>query len=97
MASVSGVYLYCIWKLNLNEYQNGILEDWYKDYHEVKYFQDKHTQAIWKNEQVPKSPWKNTDRKGANTFPFYNLPPVLKNILEKGFFLFFFLFRSWMK
>ena len=24
MTSVSGVYLYCIWKLNLNEYQNGV-------------------------------------------------------------------------
>ena len=26
------------------------------------------------------------DGKGTNTFPFYNLPPVLRNILEKGFF-----------
>ena len=37
------------------------------------------------NEQVPKSPWITTDRKGANTFPFYNLPPVLRNS-QKRFF-----------
>ena len=24
MASVSGAYMYCIWKLNMNEYKNGI-------------------------------------------------------------------------
>ena len=27
------------------------------------------------NEQVSKSQWITMDRKGANTFPFYNLPP----------------------
>ena len=26
------------------------------------------------------------DRKGANTFPFYNLPPELEKRLEKEFF-----------
>ena len=43
------------------------------------------------NEQVPKSPWITTDRKGANTFPFYNLPPVLRSISKKEFFCAFFL------
>ena len=32
------------------------------------------------------------DRKGANTFPFYNLPPVLK-ISKKEFFCAFFSFQ----
>ena len=32
------------------------------------------------------------DRKGANTFPFYNLPPALK-ISKKGIFLCFFPFQ----
>ena len=31
------------------------------------------------------------DRKGSNTFPFYNLPPVLRNISKKEFFCAFFL------
>ena len=31
------------------------------------------------------------DRKGDNTFPFYNLPPVLRNISKKEFFCAFFL------
>ena len=31
------------------------------------------------------------DRKGANTFHFYNLPPVLRNISKKEFFCAFFL------
>ena len=29
------------------------------------------------------------DRKGANTFPFYNLPPVLRNISKKVFSVLF--------
>ena len=47
-------------------------------------------------EHVPKSPWITTERNGANTFPFYNLPPVLKNILEKGFSVLF-PFLDWIK
>ena len=40
---------------------------------------------FWKhNEQVSKSPWITMDRKGANTFPFYNLLPEPKKNL-KGF------------
>ena len=31
------------------------------------------------------------DRRGANTFPFYTLPPVLRNISKKEFFCAFFL------
>ena len=43
-------------------------------------------------EQVPKSPWITTDRKGANTFPFYNLPPEPEKHLEKRkFSMLFFL------
>ena len=38
-------------------------------------------------EQVPKSPWITTDRKGANTFPFYNLPPEPRNISKRNFFV----------
>ena len=37
-------------------------------------------------EQVPKSPWITTDRKGANTHPFYNLPPDPEKYLKKEFF-----------
>ena len=44
-------------------------------------------------EQVPKSLWITTDRKGANTFPFYNLPLEPEKYLEKGIFLCFFPFR----
>ena len=52
------------------------LEDGYKSYHKVKRRTKailklfSNTQKQFKNEQVPKSPWKTTDRKGANTFPF---------------------------
>ena len=53
------------------------------------------THKKFKNEQVPKSPWKTLDRKGANTFPFYNLPLVLR-ISRKRIFLYFVLF-GWMK
>ena len=46
----------------------------------------KNTKAIFKNEHVPKSPQITKDRKGANTFHFYNLPPVLiisrKNVIS---------------
>ena len=42
--------------------------------------------------KVPKSTWKTTDRKGANTFPFYNLPPPYSEISQKKeFFCAFFL------
>ena len=55
-----------------------------------KTFQNKtHKHKQFKNEQVPKSPWKTMDRKGANTFPFYNLPPVLRNISKKVFSVLF--------
>ena len=48
---------------------------------------------FWKhNEQVPKSPWIITDKKGANTFPFYNLPPEPEKHLEKEFLCAFVLF-----
>ena len=43
------------------------------------------------HKQVPKSPWITTDRKGANTFPFYNLPLEPEKYLEKGIFCAFFL------
>ena len=32
--------------------------------------------------QVTKSPWKTMDEKGANTFPFHNLPPDSRNNLK---------------
>ena len=63
-------------------------EDWYKGYHEVKLFKAS-THKQFKNEQVPKSSWKNKDRKGANTFPFYNLPPVLRISRKKIFSVLF--------
>ena len=37
------------------------------------------------NEQVSKSPWITMDRKGANTFPFYNLPPEPRSISLRNF------------
>ena len=37
------------------------------------------------SEQVSKSPWITMDRKGANTFPFYNLPPEPRAISIRNF------------
>ena len=42
-----------------------------------------------RSKQVTKSPWITMDRKGANTFPFYNLPIEPEKYLEKGIFLCF--------
>ena len=57
---------------------------------QTNFFQNPQTQEkqtiFWKHsEQVPKSPWITTDRKGANTFPFYNLPLETEKHLEKEF------------
>ena len=38
---------------------------------------NKAKQSEW-SKQVTKGPWKTMDEKGANTFPFHNLPPELK-------------------
>ena len=47
---------------------------------------EKQTNHLWKhNEQVSKSPWITMDRKGANTFPFYNLPPEPRAISIRNF------------
>ena len=46
----------------------------------IKYFQ---------NEQTSKSPWKTTDGKGANTFPFHNLPHLLKKYRKFSFYVLF--------
>ena len=40
-------------------------------------------------QQVTKSPWKTTDEKDANTFPFHNLPPELKKTSQRSFLCFF--------
>ena len=40
-------------------------------------------------QQVTKSPWKTMDEKGANTFPFHNLPPELKKTSQRSFLFFF--------
>ena len=40
-------------------------------------------------QQVTKSPWKTRDEKGANTFPFHNLPPELKKTSQRSFLCFF--------
>ena len=46
----------------------------------------KANKQFWKhNEQVSKSPWITMDRKGANTFPFYNLPPEPRAISLRNF------------
>ena len=37
------------------------------------------------------------DEKGANTFPFYNLPPELKKIISKVFPVLFTLSFIWIK
>ena len=50
----------------------------------------KSKQQFWKHiEQVPKSPWITMDRKGANTFPFYNLLPGPKKKISKVFAVLF--------
>ena len=78
------------------------LEDCYKSYHKehrrTKAFSkqfSKHTKhkKFSKHELASKSPQKTTDGKGANTFPFYNLPPPPnpRNISKKEFFCAFFL------
>ena len=46
--------------------------------HFSKYFQT-HSQSIFKSELASKRPQITTDEKGANTFPFHNLPPELKD------------------
>ena len=46
--------------------------------------------------QVTKSPWKTIDKKGANTFPFHNLPSELKKQSQRSF-LCFFTFPFWIK
>ena len=57
----------------------------------------KANKQFWKhNEQVSKSPWITMDRKGANTFPFYNLPPEPRTNLYKEFFCAFVL-SIWRK
>ena len=61
-----------------------------------KAFHNTQTQAILEPEQVPKSSWKTMDGKGANTFPFHNLPPILKNY-KKGLFCSFHPFLCWIK
>ena len=47
-----------------------------------KYFQNQMTNTFqtkhFQSELATKSPWITTDEKGANTFPFHNLPPELK-------------------
>ena len=54
-------------------------------------------QKHFKNEQNSKSPWKTTDGKGAKTFPFHNLPPLVRKHLEKVFFYSFQPFLCWIK
>ena len=65
----------------------------------TKYFQN-HTKHYFKqdqvSQQVTKSPWKIMDEKGANTFPFHNLPPELKKQSQRSF-LCFFTFPFWIK
>ena len=51
----------------------------------------------FQNEQVPKSPQKTTNGKGANTFPFHNLPHLLRIILKSSFFVLFTLSLIWIK
>ena len=46
--------------------------------------------------QVTKSPWKTMDERGANTFPFHNLPPELKKTSLKVFPVLFYL-SFWIK
>ena len=48
------------------------------------HFKQLKTKGKW-SKQVTKSPWITMDRKGANTFPFYNLLPEPKKTSQKVF------------
>ena len=58
-----------------------------------------HTKHNFKQEQViqqvTKSPWKTMDEKGANTFPFHNLPRTQETISRV--FIVFFHLSFWIK
>ena len=81
------------------------LEDRYKSDHKVKrrtkefskLFKHTNTKAILENEQVPKSPWKTMDGKGANTFPIHNLPPRTQKSQKNVFLYSFHPFLCWIK
>ena len=74
--------------------------DHYKGCHYVglffKTFSNTHTRAPFQtkekgksSQQAPKSPWITMDRKGANTFPSYNLLPEPKKTSQKVFAVLF--------
>ena len=74
--------------------------DNYKGCHHIglfsKTFSNPHTKHHFKqlkikaslSKQVTKSPWITMDRKGANTFPFYNLLPEPKKTAQRSFLFF---------
>ena len=64
--------------------QSTISNNWKHHFKQLK------MQGKW-SKQVTKSPWITMDRKGANTFPFYNLLPEPKKTSQR-FFLFFLTF-----
>ena len=59
-------------------------------------FQTIEMQSKW-SKQVTKSPWITMDRKDANTFPFYNLPPVLRISRKSIFYVLFSFPIGWNK
>ena len=60
----------------------------FKPTHTKHHFKQLKTQGKW-SKQVTKSPWITMDRKGANTFPFYNLLPEPKKTSQKVFAVLF--------
>ena len=48
----------------------------------LSYFLDHNQTKASDLKRVTKSPWKTMDKKGANTFPFHNLPPEPKKNLK---------------
>ena len=68
---------------------------WYENHYKITTFKtsSKHfltytKHKAFQNELEIKSLWITTDEKGANTFPFHNLPPKLKKILKSSFMFF---------
>ena len=60
----------------------------FKTHTYTHHFQAIKNQGKWSKNQVTKSPWITMDEKGANTFPFHNLPPEPTKHLKRFFLCF---------
>ena len=78
----SNIFVYILTNKNhYKDFQNDGLSSKYFQNHSKHHFKQFQKQSRW-SKQVTKSPWKTMDEKGANTFPFYDLPPNSRNNLK---------------